>query len=189
MQKYKFQLWNSSQSSNWWAFLSRQSHHITQWGTICQISMSMPTKTPFLTSPQISTRHGITQGTLNMPNTKDYNSQATEQCHRRWLTLPTLLTHTTPIYNNKMTLPQIINGQNSPHRSSLGKESNTRRHLHLPNTFRGKNRKGSGTQTVIITLNSKSLLRSMLPTQLIISHSPLGQGNGNPSEPQKLPYP
>ena len=83
-----------SQSSKWRAFLSLQRHHITQCGTIRQTTKFRVSPTWICQLVQnYSTWHGITQHIPNKPNTIDHNSQAREQCSKRWSTLSPLDLH------------------------------------------------------------------------------------------------
>jgi hypothetical protein len=85
-------------------------------------------------------------------------------------TFTTLFTQTAPVYDDKITLPQIINSQKFPQGSCPRKESYPWQDFRLPNKLPGKRSRMRRTQTMIKILDREPLSSSTSPAQPILSN-------------------
>ena len=90
-------------------------------------------------------------------------------------TFTTLFTQTIPVYNDKIPLPQIINGQNPPQCCCPREECDPRWFLGLPNTSPWERPERRGTQSMVKLFNRKTLIRFKAPTHLILANTPQRQ--------------
>ena len=96
----------------------------------------MPPKLSLPTSQQL--HHCFRHNPVNAKQSKHHRPQiksnrALDKEVDYWF--PISFTHTTPIQNQNLLFPKIINSQNIPQSCSPNKKSNSRRDLRLPNNL------------------------------------------------------
>ena len=151
-------------------FPPQASHH-TMGNHPPNYQIPMITNTDLPSSPKMQhlTRHHPSHPKKTKHHRSQLPSQRTMQ--RKMInTFTTMLTQTTPIYNDKMTLPQVINSQKFPQGSCPREESYPWRDFRLPNNLSRKRSNRIRTQTTIVILDCEPLSSSTPPAQPIFSN-------------------